>query len=126
MFSRAHFQHFIDIVPYFGPLQGVMLCKNCLKMLKSTFLACFDLIMSERLFITLFYDIFLVEHIFNIFCPFVIRGGAGRGTIARRTCSYRNYIYGLLLYLPSESSEKNLFGPFLTKKCPFLTKNDFK
>ena len=33
--------------------------------------------MSERFFITLFYDIFLVEHIFNIFCHFVIRGGAG-------------------------------------------------
>ena len=34
MFSQAHFQHFIAIVPYFGPFQGVMLCKNGPKILK--------------------------------------------------------------------------------------------
>ena len=33
--------------------------------------------MSESFFITLFYDIFLLKHIFNIFRHFVIRGGAG-------------------------------------------------
>ena len=89
MFSQAHVQHFIAIVPYFGPFQGVMFCKNGPKILQID-ISCmfFDLIMSESFFITLFYDIFLVQHIFIFFCH--LSSGAGRGTIARRTCFSRN------------------------------------
>ena len=102
MFSEAHFQHFIAIVPYFGPFQGVMFCKNGPKILQIDISCRFWPNNVWNFFITLFYDIFLVEHIFNIFLSF----GAGRGTIARRTC----YSKFLTCHFPQKIA---IFAPFI-------------
>ena len=110
-------KHIFNILLPLFPIWGSCSVKMAQKYYKSTYLACFDLKMSESFFITLFYDIFLVEHIFNIFLSFC-HSGRGGGPSQGVLVSYRNYIYDLLLELPSESSGKNLFCPFLDPFWP--------
>ena len=82
MFSRAHFQHFIAIVSYFGPFQGVMLCKNGPKILKIN-ISC---IFWPNIVWKLFYYIILWHLFTRAYFQHLLSFGAGRGTIARRTC----------------------------------------
>ena len=52
-----------------SPFRGSCCEKMAKSYSRSTFLACFDLLMSVFFKITLFYEIYLVEHIFNILLP---------------------------------------------------------
>ena len=124
MFSRAHFQHFIAIVPYFGPFQGVMLCKNGPKLLQID-ISC---IFWPNNVWKLFYYIILWHHFSRAYFQHFLSFGAGRGTIARRTCYFHmKYVLSIvslvfsLVTLAHLTHIWTLSGGFVMSKWPIST-----
>jgi len=84
MFSRAHFQHFIVIFPYFAPFQGVMLCKNGPKILKNQhFLHFLPNIVWKLFYYIILWHLFTRAYFqhFSSFCHSGRGGGPSQGVL---------------------------------------------